>query len=320
MIGHLVESKEARLDQSTIAPDVALSVEGGASYVDPGRSRFAALRQQKEPQGLHTGPTRYLGGAQASFPARLPQSECLASRMERAASNFAFVQGASFHDPSKGSPTACQKRGCGPLLDQLAQRARELKLADKAVTASVDATGLEDHHASPHFLKRRGRRTHRYQPWLKLTLVGDHRSHLLLGAVTSRGPSNDSPSLRPAVQQACSRVQIDQLLGDGAFDSEPHHRFCRETLRISRTIFPINTRGHPQTVRGHYRRQLAKRFPQKLYQQRWQIESIVSRYKRRLGCVLTARCRENQDYEALWRTIAYNCLLIALDQGFYKAH
>ena len=197
------------------------------------------------------------------------------------------------------------------MLDQLAQRGRELALTDEAVTASIDATGLEDHHASPHFLKRRGRRTRRYQPWLKLTLVGDHRSHLLLGAVVSRGPNNDSPLLPPAVRQACRRARIQQLLGDGAFDAEPHHELCRERLNIVRTVFPINPRGHPKTVRGRYRRQMRHRFPKKLYRQRWQIESMISRLKRRLGCVLTARVWERQTHEALWRVIAYNCLLIA---------
>jgi Transposase DDE domain len=197
------------------------------------------------------------------------------------------------------------------LLDQLGRRARALALTDEAVTASVDATGLEDHHASPHFLRRRGQRTSRYQPWLKLALVGDHRSHLLLGAVVARGPSNDSPLLPPAVRQACRRASIRQLLGDGAFDAEPHHRLCRETLNIPHTVFPLNPRGHPKTVRGRYRRQLRLRFPKKLYRQRWQIESMISRLKRRLGCALTARIPDNQEHEALWRVVAYNCLLVA---------
>lgn len=204
------------------------------------------------------------------------------------------------------------------LLDQLSTRAQELLLTAGPITASIDATGLEDHHASPHFLRRRGGRTRRYQPWLKLGLVGDHRSHLLLAAVVTHGPSNDSPLLPQAVRQACARVPIRQLLGDAAFDAEPHHRLCREQLHIRRTIFPLNPRGHPQTVRGRYRQQLHHRFPQRLYGQRWQIESMISRFKRRLGCSLTARRWETKNQEALWRVVAYNCLLIALNRDFYR--
>jgi hypothetical protein len=184
-------------------------------------------------------------------------------------------------------------------------------LTAKAVTASIDATGLEDHHASPYFLRRRGRRTQRYRPWLKLGLVGDHRSHLLLAAVVTRGPSNDSPLLPPAVRQACARAPIRQLLGDAAFDAEPHHRLCREKLNIRSTIFPLNPRGHPDAVRGRYRQELRHCFPQRLYGQRWQIENMISRFKRRLGDNLSARRPQTQNQEALWRVVAYNCLLIA---------
>jgi hypothetical protein len=205
------------------------------------------------------------------------------------------------------------------LLNQLGARAQELLLITGDVTASVDATGLEDHHASPHFLRRRGRMK-RYQPWLKLALVGDHRSHLLLAAVVARGPGNDSPLLPPAVRQACARAPIRQLLGDAAFDAEPHHRLCREKLHIRRTVFPLNPRAHPGTVRGRYRQQLRHRFPQRLYGQRWQMESMISRLKRRLGYSLTARRPETKNQEALWRVVAYNCLIIALRKGFYRAH
>jgi hypothetical protein len=151
----------------------------------------------------------------------------------------------------------------------------------------------------------------RYQPWLKLALVGDHRSHLLLAAVVARGPGNDSPLLPPAVRQACARVPIRRLLGDAAFDAEPHHRLCREELNIQRTVFPINPRAHPHTVRGRHRQELRHRFPQRLYGQRWQIESMISRLKRRFGYSLTARRPETKNQEALWRVVAYNCLLVA---------
>jgi hypothetical protein len=122
-----------------------------------------------------------------------------------------------------------------------------------------------------------------------------------------------------AVRLAAAEASFEAEHWGAAFDAEPHHRLCREQLHIRRTIFPLNPRGHPQTVRGRYRQQLHHRFPQRLYGQRWQIESMISRFKRRLGCSLTARRWETKNQEALWRVVAYNCLLIALNRGFYRA-
>jgi hypothetical protein len=189
--------------------------------------------------------------------------------------------------------------------------------------ASIDATGLENHYVSRYFLDRRRRkgRTAMHRWWTKLTTVIDHRSHLILSAVLSRGPGNDAPAFLPAVEQAIGRIRIRRLLGDAGYDAEEHHRRCREVWRIRETIIPVNTRAHPQyPPRGRYRRSLQRCFPAKKYGQRWQAESVFSRAKRRLTPHLRARTDRTRAVECLLLVITHNLMLLAKRRrkAFYR--
>ena len=94
-------------------------------------------------------------------------------------------------------------------------------------TAAVDGTGLESRHTSRYFSKRAGRK-HSSRLWTKLTVACDTASHFFAGATVATGPSNDSPQFPPVLAQASLVVTWDRVLADAAFDSEDHHRFCRE--------------------------------------------------------------------------------------------
>jgi hypothetical protein len=179
---------------------------------------------------------------------------------------------------------------------------------------SVDATGLETHYVSRYFVDRRRRpgRTNRFRRYFKLTVVADHRSHLILSAVVSRGPSNDAPGFLPAVEQARRQVRIRRLLGDAAYDAEEHHRRCRQDWKIPETIIPINHRGRPEaTVSGLYRRDMQRNFPSEKYGRRWQVESVFSRTKRRLTPHLHARNNHARTNECLLLVITHNLMLLA---------
>jgi hypothetical protein len=109
---------------------------------------------------------------------------------------------------------------------------------------TVDASGLEPHHVSAHFVDRRGpwpgrRRRH----WPKLTLVADTGSHLIAGVVVNRGPSQDSPQFPAAVRQAARLLAPGTLLGDAGYDAEHNHRLCREALGIAQTVIALNPRN-----------------------------------------------------------------------------
>jgi len=197
------------------------------------------------------------------------------------------------------------------LLQAVLARARQRGLLQPAVEASIDATGLESHYVSHYFLQKQQGRCKRHRRWLKLMLVCDNRTHLILGAVTGVGPSNDAAYFAPAITQAAALQPIQTLLGDAAFDSEGFHRLCREELGIENTCFPINPRRCPAApVKGRYRRQMAKHFPAARYGQRWQAETVMSCLKRLLGPHLKARSNAARACEAHLRVITYNLMIL----------
>jgi hypothetical protein len=67
------------------------------------------------------------------------------------------------------------------------------------------------------------------------------------------------------------------------------------------------SQGMPE---GHYRQQMARRFPKRKFGQRWQIESVFSRFKRRLGYALRAHCDESRIIECLMRVVTYDLMIL----------
>jgi transposase len=179
-------------------------------------------------------------------------------------------------------------------------------------------------HVSLHFRVRRARddprRTHEYTAWPKLTAVAHIGSHLILGAVPSTGPTNDSPDLPPALRQAAALLPIDTLLGDAAYDAEPHHQLCRDTLGIPHSVLALNSRGSRRWPKTPYRRALRRAFPRALYQQRWHAESVFSRHKRRLGSALRARSAPARSCELVLRVLTHNLMILRRrEQAFNRA-
>lgn len=178
----------------------------------------------------------------------------------------------------------------------------------------MDATGLEARHVSVYYRMRRGeakRRRRRRRAWPKLTAVVHLRTHLIVSAVTGRGPTQDSPEFTPALRQAAAVLALDTVLGDAGYDAEHNHRLCREALGIRSTVINLNPRNTgrrwPATP---YRREMRRRFPTDLYHQRWHIESAFSRHKRRLGSALTARRTASQQRELVLRVLTHNVMIV----------
>lgn len=189
-------------------------------------------------------------------------------------------------------------------------------MIDTSPTAAVDATGLETRHVSEHFGKRRGdgkRLGHRQRAWPKLTAVLHIHSHLIVGAVTGVGPSQDSPDFTPVMRQAASILSFSTVLADAGFDAEHNHRLCREELGVTRSVIALNRRNTGRRwPKTSYRRALRRRFPRTLYHQRWHIESGFSQHKRRLGSALTARGHQAQRRELILRVLTHNLMLLAV--------
>ncbi len=200
------------------------------------------------------------------------------------------------------------------------------KLMKKQVRlAAMDGTGLESHHISRYFIRRRERgenkwQTTTYRRFPKIGAVCDCVSHIILSAVPGRGPGPDIWHYRRLLWDTIHRVPIKTLLADAGYDSEASHVFGREECGV-RTIIP-NKIGRPTTKppSGKYRRQMSKAFDKTTYGQRWQIETVFSMMKRNLGSALRARRYWSQCREAMLRIITHNVMsLYALTRGFLQS-
>jgi hypothetical protein len=176
---------------------------------------------------------------------------------------------------------------------------------------SIDSTGMENHYVSRHFLQRKGRRTAKYRRWTKLTAVCENQSYLIASAIVSTGPSTDCHYLRPAVDQAAKHLCITTLLADSGYDAEYNHQLCREEFGIRSTVIQVNDRNLKYgRTGGQYRRRMKQRFPAASYRKRWHIESVFSRFKRRLGNALSARKDDSRTSECLLRVLTYNLMVV----------
>ncbi len=149
-----------------------------------------------------------------------------------------------------------------------------------------------------------------YRRWTKLTMATDNATHLIAGLSVRRGPGNDSPDFLPTVIQAVGHLPIDRLLADAAYDAEEHHRYCRQELGIRQTVIPVNGRGCVRVPHGRYRRKMAKHFPRRVFGQRWQVESVISRLKRRLGEALRSRTEPSRLAECCFRVLTHDLMIL----------
>lgn len=179
-------------------------------------------------------------------------------------------------------------------------------------SAAIDATGLETRHASMHFVRRCGYRRFLRRAWPKLTAVFHTSTQLILGAVTTRGPSQDSPQFVDAMRQAVANLKPTRVLADKGYDAEHNHALCRRDLSIRSTAIALNPRRTgDQLPKTPYRRQMMQHFPKRQYRQRAQAESGFSRHKRRLGSALTARSELRQFGELQLRVLTHNLMILA---------
>ncbi|HXF81638.1 MAG TPA: transposase [bacterium] len=240
--------------------------------------------------------------------------------MGRAAPHAQAAEGAPLLDALlRRSPPARRggKRGTfAALQDAIAALARGAGLlAARGAIALVDATAFEPRAASWGYrlaTRRRAPRAARYPPHPKLTLAVDRASHLIVGAHPGVGPGPDAPAFAPVLRQAARVLaRLGAVVADAGFDSEANHRLGHETLGIRRVVIRLNPRRRrrrwPATP---YRRALRQAFPWGLYHARPQVESVISRLKRRLGSALSARHPAPQAAEQLLRVLSYNLLLL----------
>lgn len=183
--------------------------------------------------------------------------------------------------------------------------------------AALDSTGLQCGHASTYYVRRRSRdgkdaQRVRYRRYGKLEAAVDCASHLIIGAIPRRGPAVDTDRFVPLLENALRRVKLVTVLADAGFDSEPNHRHAREKRGV-RSVIPAKI-GRPtdKPPTGRYRRRMKQRLNKDYcqYGQRWQVETVFSMIKRRLGSIVHGRSYWSQCRELMLLAITYNIMLL----------
>jgi hypothetical protein len=177
--------------------------------------------------------------------------------------------------------------------------------------ASLDSTGLDAGARSAHYAWRSGQKRYALRRWPKLTLACHNATHLLIDVVVSDGPSQDAPFFARILRKAQARLPLDRVLADAGYDAESNHVCAREELGIRSSIIDLNRRGGRRWAKTKYRRQMYRKFQKLIYRQRVQIESAISRFKRRLTATLRGRSRLTQGCEIHLRLLTHNLLLLS---------
>lgn len=196
-------------------------------------------------------------------------------------------------------------------MDAVFVQAAERRLIEARPEASVDSTGLDAGSRSNHYAWRTGQKRYTMRRWPKLTLACHNATHLLIDVVVSDGPSQDAPLFASILRKAQARLPLDCVLADAGYDAEHNHVFAREELGIRSTVIDLNRRGGKRWARTKYRRQMYRRFHSLRYRNRTQIESTISRLKRRLTSALRGRSRLTQSHEVHLRVLTHDLLLLS---------
>ena len=167
--------------------------------------------------------------------------------------------------------------------------------------------------------------TTHYTRFPKLSVINDCQTHLILGAVTTRGPSVDVNQFRQLFEKVASQFHIEKILGDAGYDSEANHCCARDEYNVE-SIIPAKL-GRPTLTdklpKGKYRRQMRTNFDKETYGQRWQVETVFSMIKRRFGSTIHARSYWAQNREMLLMVLAHNIgiiLFVFIKKLFYRAY
>ncbi|MEK7113600.1 MAG: transposase [Patescibacteria group bacterium] len=201
------------------------------------------------------------------------------------------------------------------LIKGILKVAVKTKILKKNVALSaIDGTGFESHHISAYFVKRKAKGQEIYQmttytTYPKVGIVVDSDTHLVLSGIPERGPYPDIVHFEKAIIEAEKNIHSKILTADAGYDSEKSHLFARE--RNIRTIIPPKV-GR-QTIKlpsGKWRKIMAIRFNQKLYGQRWQVETVNSMIKRNLGSFLRAKTYWSQCREMMLRLFTHNVMVV----------
>ena len=212
------------------------------------------------------------------------------------------------------------------LLGRTVRRYFRHRRSRRVPRVAFDSTGLDLGHRSAYYVRRRQGaekrwKTVAYSRFAKLEAAVDCRTHLLVAVLVGRGPRPDVDRFVPLLEATMANVQPESVLADAGYDSEPNHRYARESRGV-RSFMPAK-HGRPTTksLSGRYRRQMKQRLNKHYgsYGQRWQVETGISMVKRRISTLINARTYWSQSRELLLIALTYNLMLLYAAAGFLQS-
>lgn len=216
----------------------------------------------------------------------------------------------------KAAQRLTKKHILDKLIKEILSLAMKGKIMQKKIYLSaLDGTGLESHHISRYFVKRRDKSASYYQMttyarYPKAGIIVDCNTHLILSGIPARGPGPDNVHFQKAILEAKKNVSLNILVADAGYDSEKAHVFAREQHHIRTIIPPLAGRKTDKLPSSRYCRLMALRFNKKLYSQRWQVETMNSMIKRNRGSFLRARSYWSQCREIMLRLFTHNIMIV----------
>jgi hypothetical protein len=194
---------------------------------------------------------------------------------------------------------------------------RFLQRRQRLQRAALESTGLDCGHASRHYVRRRNGaakqwQTVAYSYYAKLEAAFDCTSHLMVGVLVGRGPRPDTDRFVPLLNATLANVGIHSALADAGYDSEPNHRYARDSCGVRSFIPATSGRPTSKLPTGRYRRQMKQRLNKNYgsYGQRSQAETGFSMFKRRLGAIVNGRSYQSQCRDLHLMAITYNIMLV----------
>lgn len=224
---------------------------------------------------------------------------------------------------------ASKKLLCFAVVDKLLKATVDLVTKNSTIDlAAIDSTGLDASYISRYFVRRRRSKLYNlwedtiYRRWPKLSIVCDCSNHLILSAITTRGPSVDINQFRKTLKSAVDKVTIEKILADAGYDSQGNHEYAREVQQIE-SIIPAK-HGRPtltdKPLKGKYRELMRTNFDKRTYGQRWQVETVFSMIKRNFGSALRAKRYWSQCREMMLMVLTHNlAVILLLKELFYRA-
>lgn len=191
----------------------------------------------------------------------------------------------------------------------------------KDCVIAVDCTGFSNFLRSAHFAKRCKEFGKKEEPrsFTKGSFAVDIETHLILSARYSPTRKHDTQFIPDHVRDLAG-LSISFALFDKGYDSEPMHKFVRNSLNCTTVIPCRKSRGNRGfSTRGFVRKQMLKAFEEggvlkEMYKQRPQVETSNYMVKTHNGSQILSRLPKTRVVEGLCKSIAHNCK-IATEKG-----